>query len=60
MAEPYSPWAGLQRGSPAYQELKDHRAEALWGLIDQVGCLVGTGAVAQGRVVNKQFVNACA
>lgn len=39
MAEPYGHWQGLARGSRQYQELKTQRAELLWGLIDQVGCL---------------------
>jgi hypothetical protein len=37
MAEPYAPWAGLAKGSAQYQQLKQQRAEQLWGLIDQVG-----------------------
>jgi hypothetical protein len=37
MAEPYAPWSGLARGSRQYQQLKQQRAEQLWGLIDQVG-----------------------
>jgi hypothetical protein len=37
MAEPYAPWSGLRRGSAAYQDLKQQKAEVLWGLIDQVG-----------------------
>lgn len=36
MAEPYAPWSGLKRGSAAYQELKQQKAEVLWGLIEQV------------------------
>ncbi|WIA36446.1 hypothetical protein OEZ86_007753 [Tetradesmus obliquus] len=35
MAEPYAPWSGLARGSRQYQQLKQQRAEQLWGLIDQ-------------------------
>lgn len=37
MAEPHGPWAGLQRGTPAYAALKAEKAEVLWGLIEQVG-----------------------
>jgi phytoene dehydrogenase-like protein len=36
-AEPFAPWEGLPRGGAAYEELKAARAEALWGLVDQVG-----------------------
>lgn len=43
MAEPYAPWAGLSRGSEQYQQLKQQRAEQLWGLIDQVGADASRG-----------------
>lgn len=36
MAEPYSHWAGLTRGSAEYKQLKAERAEQLWGLVEQV------------------------
>lgn len=37
MAEPFEPWQGLQRGSPAYNQLKQQRADVLWQLVEQVG-----------------------
>lgn len=36
MADSFSSWQALKRGSSEYKALKEAKAEVLWGLVEQV------------------------
>lgn len=36
-AEPFGPWAALERGGEEYRRRKREKGEMLWGLVEQVG-----------------------
>lgn len=35
-SEPFGPWAGLERGSPAYEAAKAAAAEPLWRALEAI------------------------